>query len=428
MNDLNVKQREAMKKVMSGNNVYISGPGGVGKSYLINKIMAAFEDSTILLAPTGIAALNIGGATIHSTFKFPLGVMGSTQKNRVNDKVRDLFDKNGPVRRIVVDEVSMVRGDMFQAMDIQLRKARRLNVPFGGLQVIVVGDFYQLPPVVTNREKSVYMAEHSSPYAFEGEAWSEADFEYFELDEIMRQSDEVMIDNLQKIRQKANGFDQSVSFFNHHARQNTSDIIEEDPVFLCTTNRSADLINEDNYSLIDEQERVFIGEQTGKVSAKPSPEHLKLKFGTKVIFTANCGDEFRNGEVGYVTGFAGDRIEVTKESTEATVFVERFKWEERDYTTSNGSVQSYPIGTYKQYPLKHGYAVTIHKSQGMSLDHAVIDWGRGAFCHGQAYVALSRLRTLEGLGMIGQMTTNDVIVDREVTEFYEQGCRGIGLL
>lgn len=424
---LNEKQKVAMQKVISGENIFLSGPGGVGKSYLVKHIMDKFSESTVLLAPTGIAALNIGGSTIHSTFKFPFSVLTKKNHSKVHDKVHELFGPDGPVRRIIIDEISMVRADIFEAIDQNLRRARRANIPFGGIQIIVVGDFYQLPPVVTNKDKKIFYEYYDSQFAFGGNAWSQGDFEYIELDEIMRQSDLEFIDHLQTVRQKKDGITSSLSFFNNIGMKNTEGLLEYDPVFLCSVNKAADLVNQENYEALDEKERTFKGSISGKFDSRPSPEWLKLKYATKVIFTANT-DDFKNGETGYVVGFVGDKIQVLKESTEEEILVEKFRWEEREYTSSNdGSLGSYPIGSYEQYPLKQGWAVTIHKSQGMTLENAVIDLGRGAFTSGQTYVALSRIRTLDGLGLIRNIRASDIIVDKEIKEFYDAGCKGIGL-
>lgn len=423
---LNENQQFAMKQVIGGKNLFVSGPGGVGKSYLVNHIMDKFPESTVLLAPTGIAALNIGGATIHSAFRFPMSILTKQHHSRVHEKVHELFGPDTPVKRIIIDEISMVRADILEAIDKQLRRAQRKNVPFGGLQLIVVGDFYQLPPVVTNREKKFFFEHYDSQFAFGGDAWAYGDFDYIELDEIMRQSDKVFIGHLQKIRQKASGYKQSIAFFNSMAKPNTAELLDNDPVFLCTTNKAAELVNNENYLMLDGEEKVFIGKASGKFDARPSPEQLRLKYGTKIIFTANT-DSFRNGETGYVIGFIGDKIQVLKEHDESEVLVEKHKWEEREYTVNGGSLSSYPIGSYSQYPIKHGWAVTIHKSQGMTLEQAVIDLGRGCFASGQLYVALSRLKTIEGMGLIRDIREHDVIVDPEVKTFYENGCRGIGL-
>jgi hypothetical protein len=426
---LNDKQQYAMTQVITGNNLFIDGPGGVGKSVLVREIQGKFSDSTVFLAPTGIAALNIDGATVHSTFRFGFGVLGKRDHRSISDSTRDLFDKEtSPVKRIVIDEISMVRADLLVAIDQQLRLIRRLNQPFGGLQVIVVGDFYQLPPVLTPRDLQVYNREgFESPFCFSTDTWAAADIVHVELDQVMRQSDEVMIDNLMKIRKKAPGWQKSVDFFNSIGNSNKEEVLDEDPIFLCATNKSAQMINEINYSDLEGEELVSHANKTGKFTSEPAPNELKLRYGTKVLLTANT-DVHKNGQVGYVVGFVGDKIQVLLEDTEEQILVEKFKWEEIEYGVSDaGVISRNPIGTYKQYPMKHGWGITIHKSQGQSISHAMLDFGRGCFAHGQAYVALSRLRTLEGLALINPMLKKDIIVSEEIDEFYDNGCRGIGL-
>lgn len=425
---LNEKQSYAMKRVIGGANLLIDGPGGVGKSVLVREIKKNFGDSTIFLAPTGIAALNIGGATIHSVFKFPFSVLTTRDHYKLNQKAEELFAKDGPVKRIVIDEISMVRVDLLRAVDQQLRKIRRLNQPFGGLQIIVVGDFFQLPPVLTNRDKQKFEQEgFESPFCFSDSTWSEANFEHIELDQIMRQSDETMIQNLMNIRSKSGNWKSSVDFFNKMGSRNKEQVLDEDPVFLCTINKTADTINQMNYEELDTEEKTFFGKKRGKFSSEPAPYELNLKYGTKVIITANT-DNYKNGQVGYVVGFLGEKIEVLLEDTEEHVFVDQFTWEDIEYSVSKGGgIQRDVMGSYTQYPLKHGWAITIHKAQGQSLNHAMIDLGFGTFAAGQLYVALSRLRTLEGLALMNPMQYKDVIVSPEIIEFYENGCRGIGL-
>lgn len=426
---LNPKQSDAMKEVaLDERNLYISGPGGTGKSFLIKHIMTHFGDSTVLLAPTGIAALNIGGATIHSTFKFPLRILESKDHSRVHDDVYELFKKDGPVKRVIIDEISMVRADVLEAIDKHLRRARRLDIPFGGLQMIVVGDFYQLPPVVVGREKKAFFANYDSPFCFSTEAWSGANFKHIELTEVMRQDDEEFVSHLQKIRRKSEGFGSSLSFLNNLSKQNMDTILDKDPVFLCATNKTADEINADNYdSIDDEEEHVFYATQSGKVDAFPAPQELKLKVGCKVILVANTED-FKNGEIGYVAGYHEGRIHVIKESDESDVYVEPHTWEEKEYgVSSDGKLFPSVKSKYTQFPLKLGWAVTIHKCQGLTLNTGVIDLGRGAFASGQTYVALSRIKNLDGLGIVNNIMEKDVIVDNEVHQFYENDCRGIGL-
>ena len=425
MSQLNEKQQAAIQNVVSGRNLYISGPGGVGKSFLIKHIVNQFSDSTVVLAPTGIAALNIGGSTVHSAFRLPANLLTKQHWTKYSDKAEELFSKSGPVKRIVLDEVSMNRADVFTTIDQQLRRIRRTNVPFGGLQIICVGDFYQLPPVISNQEKKVFFELYDSGFAFGSETWSSANFEYIELTENMRQSDETFRMHLGRIRMKLPGFQDSVDFFNKNARKNKDKVLDSDPIYLCTVNRVADEINLGHYNDLDGEEHEFFAQKVGDFKAEPAPYHLKLKYGTKVIFTCNT-PEFKNGEMGYFLEKVGDKLLFIKEN-ESEVLVSQTKWENKEYEVNGDNLDTKVTGTYTQYPVKHAWAVSIHKSQGLTLDHVVIDWGRGAFCAGQAYVALSRLRTLEGLTMTGDMGTSDIIVDPEVQEFYKNGCKGIGL-
>lgn len=425
---LNEMQSYAMKKVIDGQNLFIDGPGGVGKSVIVREIKNRFGDSTVFLAPTGIAALNIQGATFHSTFKFAFKVLSKRDHYKLNKKAEDLFAKDGPVKRLVIDEISMVRVDLLTAVDEQLRKIRRLNQPFGGLQVIVVGDFFQLPPVVTNKDKKAFEQEgFESGFCFSGSAWSGANFEHVELTKIMRQTDEIMIKNLMTIRKKADGWQNSVEFFNKVGLNNKEAVLDEDPVFLCSTNAAADAINAMNYDELEGEEKVFFGSKSGRFQGEPSPYELKLKYGTKIIITANT-EAYKNGQVGYVIGFIGEKIQILLEDTEEQILIDKHTWEDIEYGVSkSGALKRDVMGRYVQYPIKHGWAITIHKAQGQSLNHAMIDLGRGCFVAGQLYVALSRLRTLEGLALSDKIYNKDVIVAPEILEFYDNDCKGIGL-
>ncbi len=428
MNHLNTKQKLAFQKILSGENVFLSGPGGVGKSYIVRYLMDKFSDSTVLLAPTGIAALNIGGSTVHRTFKFPTSVLNKQHQTRINDGTADLFAVDGPVKRIVIDEISMVRADLFIAMDINLRHIRRQNKPFGGLQVVAVGDFFQLPPVLTSKESKAFEEVHHSPFAFTTESWLASNFHVIELDEVMRQTDEELIENLQVIRRGDNKkLSSSINYFNNLSRRNANSVFELDPVYLCSTNKSADFVNDTHYAELEGKEYIFMARWDEDSKTYPAPTELRLKYGTKVMFLANT-DDFKNGEIGYVTGFVGDKIEVTKDNgREDVILVDTHEWRNIDYMNVNGQLVAKECGSFIQYPLKHAWAVTIHKSQGLTLPAAVIDFGRGCFTSGQAYVALSRVKNLEGLYMPRSLQKSDIIVSPEIIEFYDTGAKGASL-
>lgn len=416
---LNKKQSYAFTQISMGKNLFITGPGGVGKSVLIHKIKEMFEDDTVFLAPTGIAAQNIKGSTIHRTFKFPIGFLGHYQRTKVSKKAENIFG-NDVVKRIVIDEISMVRADLFTAVDQVLRRVKKRNKPFGGIQVIVVGDFFQLPPVLNNStpEGKYFLQEFSSPFAFDCDSWNEAGFETIELDQVMRQSDSQFINALNSIRQKDKNYAKNLDFLNNIGNKS---IEVDEPLFLCSTNKDAETINQHHYEEVEGEEKLYTGVVDKQFKDFPVPISLYLKEGCKVLICANSqGDsEFFNGQTGVVTSLHDDYVMVQLDGDDYPTKVDSNTWEEYDYDVVDGILNSSVVGTYRQLPIKLGYAVTIHKSQGLSLDNAVIYTGRGCFTHGQAYVALSRLRSLQGLHMMQPVSLSEIIVDQRVRIFYE---------
>lgn len=422
---LNKKQLEAYQHICKGSNVFISGPGGVGKSFLINYLREQFAKDTIFLAPTGVAALNIKGSTIHSVFKLSTHVLTANMCKRSPHKdVIDLFEGNA-VKRIVIDEISMVRSDVFTAIDQTLRRVKRRNVAFGGIQVIIFGDFYQIPPVLTKYDNAVFYEDYTSPFCFSTESYSSCNFEYVELDEVVRQTNKEMIDNLQSIRQQDSDFRNAVKWFNTNCSP-IEKLIEEDPVVLCTTNALAVAQNKDRYDEIDAEEHVFNAKIKGNFDdVEPAPRQLKVKVGMKVMMTANDATAgYVNGSVGYVVKVTPSSIHVMLDPDGYVVVVRPFTWTQYSYVNVGGQVDTNVAGTYTQFPIKIGYAITIHKSQGQTLDYALIDFGRGCFASGQAYVALSRVKTIEGISFVSGFSPSDVIVDSDIKKFYNNGCRG----
>lgn len=422
---LKSKQLKAYELICKGDNVFVSGPGGVGKSFLISHIREHLGKGTVFLAPTGVAALNIGGTTIHSTFKMKTHVITKSMAERPpHDDVVSLF-RGDAVKRIVIDEISMVRADVFNAMDRALRRVRRKNVPFGGIQVIVFGDFYQIPPVMTRRDAEIFRQNFDSIFCFSTASYAECMFKYIELDEVVRQNDQEMISHLQNIRTKSSEYRDSVKWFNDNCASIEA-LAEEDPVVLCSTNAIAKEQNEDRYAEIDEEEYVFHAKiSKGLEDIEPAPKVLRVKKSMKVMMVANDPNkQFVNGSVGYVVSVSDQSIKVLLDPENVVVTVEPFKWVHYRYDTSSGTVEAKEKGTYRQFPLKVGYAITIHKSQGQTLSYALVDFGRGCFSSGQAYVALSRVKSMKGLSFLSGFSESDVIVDPEITNFYKNGCRG----
>lgn len=413
---LNEGQQKGLDTFLSGQNMFITGSGGKGKSVLINKIKEIADSYAVFLSPTGIAALNIEGSTIHSTFRFPLGYLYKSRRENVSDHVQELFETD-VIKTIIIDEISMVRSDVFSAMDRQLRKIKRRNIPFGGLQIVVVGDFFQLPPVINKRteEGKLLLKEFKNEFCFSTKSWEEAAFVLIELQKPMRQKDIEFIGHLEMIRQKEVGYQDSIKFFNDVCSQHDP----EDPVYLCTVNKNADAINEHFYDMLDGNEIVYEGVVSKSFKDRPVPQTLKLKVGAKVMCRANLEDKsMMNGETGYVTHLSNDSV-IVKKTNGVTVTVKAFKWRANDYKVEGDTISTFETGTYTQIPLILAYGISIHKSQGLSLDEAMIHTGNGCFASGQIYVALSRLRTLQGLGLMNPLTTRDVIVDPAIVDFYE---------
>lgn len=417
--NLNEKQSYALEQVARGKNLFITGPGGVGKSVLIHKIKDLFGDSTVFLAPTGIAAQNIKGATIHRTFKFPIGFLGVGARKRVSEKAQSLFESD-TIKRIVIDEISMVRADLFTAIDHNLRRIKKVNKPFGGVQIVLVGDFYQLSPVLNNRspEAQYFNAEFSSVFAFSTESWQQAGLQTIMLDEVMRQSDVDFISALNSIRTRDSEYSSKLDYLNKIGNKSVD---VDEPLFLCSTNKDAETINAHHYDDLAGDDHVYHGIVDGNFKDFPVPEHLTLKVGCKILVCANSqGDsEFYNGQTGYVTVLEDKYILAKLDGVHDEVKIEHNLWEEFEYSVVGDDLNADVVGSFRQFPVKLGYAVTIHKSQGLSLDNAVIYTGRGCFAHGQAYVALSRLRSLEGLHMMKPIGLDEVIVNSEVKKFYE---------
>tara|TARA_Y100001973_G_C5202804_1_gene339121 strand:+ start:871 stop:2172 length:1302 start_codon:yes stop_codon:yes gene_type:complete len=422
---LKKKQQLALNEIKKGNNVFISGPGGVGKSFLINKLREEFGNNTIFLAPTGIAAINIEGATIHSTFGFEFGVLGEKQYNKVKEKPYELFENPQTIKRIVIDEISMVRVDVFKAIDRQLKHIRKTKKPFGGIQMIVVGDFFQIPPVLVPKEQ-VAFEKHGfdSIFCFSDDTWKEANFKTIELDEIVRQDDETLVSHLQNMRSKNGDYHSSIDYFNERVKKPKIDSNNEKPIYLCTTNNTADRINEKEFSKLNSKKFKYYASKFDQIKINPAPYELELKVGTKVLILANT-QEYKNGEVGIVTRLTSNTI--TVEINDIEHDIERYTWHEYDYVILDGQLTKIKTGSFTQYPLKYAWAITIHKSQGKTLDSAVISLGNGCFVSGQLYVALSRVRSIDGLYLKRPIYNNDLITSSEVKEFYEKNEQSSGL-
>lgn len=400
--------------------VFVTGRAGTGKSTLLRHFRQHAGQRCAILAPTGVAALNVEGETIHGFFRFGPGV-----------SVRDARKKGSlaadePLYRaldvIVIDEISMVRADLFDAVDAFLRAARRNKAPFGGLRVIVIGDLFQLPPVLSNDEKEDYARVYGTPFFFGAAAFHELverrEVAFVELNRVFRQADPRFIEVLNAVRNRQMDAGHLATLTSRVAKPH------EDAVILTSTNAAADEINHHRLRALKGQVVHYEGYAQGNFGDKdmPTASELALKPGARVMFVANdLTGRFVNGTVGTVNICEAKRVVVeTDDGEQIEVGPHTWTLYRSVFDQKSKSLGHEKIGTYTQMPLRLAWAVTIHKSQGKTFDRVHIDLGRGAFASGQTYVGLSRARTLEGLTLAKPVERHHVLVDASVVTFFNE--------
>jgi len=411
--------REALNLVSEKRPViFITGKAGTGKSTLTRLIREASEGKVAVVAPTGIAALLARGESIHSFFRFPPATPNLEAIRRVEG--REIYET---LDTLIIDEISMVRPDLLDAIDRFLRlNGRDCEQPFGGVQVILVGDLFQLPPVVKPEEESLFTGEpYRSPFFFSAQCLRNVDMAAIDLSKVFRHSDPEFVDLLNAIR-SGTDLEDTVDRFNSICRQNTE---AGSTVTLCCRNDHAARINREEMDRLPGLAFEFPGHLTGQFDrdALPSPNPLRLKEGAKVMFTRNDpAKRWVNGTLGIVRLLDIGSIEVTiaSERGHLNLPVESVTWDAVKYelNRATGRIEAKSKGTYTQFPLIPAWAITIHKCQGQTLDSAVIDLEGGAFAHGQAYVALSRCRTLEKMRLTLDLTVEDIRQDARVHHLY----------
>jgi ATP-dependent DNA helicase PIF1 len=392
-------------------HLFVTGRAGTGKSTLLRCLRDLVADEMVIVAPTGLAAVNVGGQTIHSFFGFPPRLIR-------HDDIRR--SRNGRVMRrlkfLVIDEVSMVRSDIMWAIDQSLRVNRgRPREPFGGVRLAMFGDLHQLPPVIDEAEVASHLeSEHGGPFFFSIAALREGmGTALIELTQVFRQKDEALIRVLNRVRD-GDADEDDLAILNERVHPIRTLAEGEPYVILTPTNAAARRINMAYLAALPSAAHEFQAGLTGDFneSAQPTDAKLTLKTGAKVMLLRNDSDRrWVNGTIARVSRLEEERVWVEVDGKEHEV--ERVAWENRRYAYDKAEekIVETVAGTFRQFPLRLAWALTIHKSQGLSLDKVYIDLGRGTFAHGQAYVALSRCRTMEGLAFARPLRPSDILFD-----------------
>lgn len=416
----NYEQQLAYDLVANTNRcLFITGKAGTGKTTFIQRIQKEIQKNFVVLAPTGIAAIAAGGQTVHSFFGFPMEVVGPHTKLHVSFTNEELLKH---VDSIIVDEASMLRSDMVDGMDRYLRIAFHNNMPFGGKQIIFVGDLFQLPPVVrkgtVDDEMLCDLYGMGTPFFYKANVLKRMNLPKIEFKKVYRQTDNTFIEILNKMRIGEVGHAE-LDILNEHV--SSPDDMDDYSVILTGFNKKAERINEVKLNALEGDEVVYDGIKTDefKTGDCPAPEHLRLKIGAQVIFCRNdYSAKCANGTIAKVISLADDEIQVRLENGNK-VQVVRTTWEsyERVYNRGTRRIESQVVGAYSQFPLKLAWAITIHRSQGMTFDRMHFDLSWGTFAAGQAYVAISRMRSLDGLTLSNPLMTHHVTVNPEIMAF-----------
>lgn len=404
-------------------SIFLTGKAGTGKTTFLKALKEHSSKRIIVVAPTGVAAINAGGVTIHSFFQLPLSpyVPGTTFKDR--------YDFGKEKRRIirtldmlVIDEISMVRSDLLDAIDNVLRRYRDPTLPFGGVQLLMIGDLHQLTPVVTPRDGELLRPYYDTPYFFGSHALQQTSYVTIQLTHVYRQQDQAFIDILNHVR---DGVPTAEDLARLNARCKPMFIpkAEEGYIRLTTHNRMADSYNDNELHKLSGKRYVFKAEIEKEFpeSSYPADVNLELKQGAQVMFIKNDPSPshlYYNGRIGHIVGFEDGKVVVKCPGDDYTISVEPAEWENTRYAINEDTkvIEPQVLGVFRQYPLRLAWAITIHKSQGLTFEHAIID-ASASFASGQVYVALSRCKSLEGLVLASQIKPRNIIGDVRVNDY-----------
>lgn len=403
-------------------SLFITGRAGTGKSTLLQLFRNVTRKKVVVLAPTGVAALNVQGQTIHSFFKFPAKPLHRNEIKRL--RRRSIYER---LEVLIIDEVSMVRADLMDNIDYFLRKNRGNPMPFGGVQMVFFGDLFQLPPVVASEQERMlfHAGTYTNPYFFAAHVFEELTLEMIELRKIYRQDNRHFIRLLEAVRLNTMDYD-DINDLNERYLPNF--VATDYFITLSARNLTANRINNQSLSALETSAITYLAKVEGNFDARlyPTDLVLSLKVGAQVMFIKNDPDKnFVNGTIGKIIALSEEKISVQTEENGMPKLIEvpRLEWEILKYKINDEDetkIDTEVIGRFTQYPLKLAWAITIHKSQGKTFEKVIIDLGKGAFEHGQTYVALSRCTSLEGIVLKKKLHPRDIVVDEQVIDFYER--------
>ena len=419
-------------------SVFLTGRAGTGKTTFLKYIKANTTKQTAVVAPTGVAAINAGGVTIHSFFQLPFTpyvpeskgfqqTEESIDRHHLLGRIKMNSDRRKVLQQLellIIDEISMVRCDVLDAIDVVLRHFRyRYNEPFGGVQVLFIGDMFQLPPVVQDDEWRILSPFYSSPFFFDSKVLKQEEPVHIELNKIYRQNEQRFIELLNKVRNNEMD-EEGFQLLNSRYDPSFQPAKDDGYITLTTHNFKADAINAEQLGKLHEKAEAYKANVTGEFYEKsfPAEEVLQLKVGAQVMMIKNDVEKkYFNGKIGIVTKLEKETVHVQCKDESYAIEVKKEKWENIRYTLnqSNQQVDEDVLGTFEQFPLRLAWAITIHKSQGLTFEKAVIDAG-AAFASGQVYVALSRCTTLNGIVLKSHITNNGLRNDERIVQFSRQ--------
>ena len=393
----------------SKQNMFITGKAGSGKTTLLEYFRINSKKNFVILASTGISAIKAKGKTIHSFFLFPPRIL-------INEKIKRLPSKIiGKVETILIDECSMIRSDVLDGIDQSLKLNRRNEEIFGGVQIILLGDIYQLPPVVRDNEQEIFNNFYpQGHYFFNSNCYQSSYIKTFELEKVYRQKDKIFLNILNKIR-LGNVTNNDLSIINERTINDYSEIPEE-TIILSPTNRKVDNINNLNLQNIQSKSFIFKSSQTGDFKDRPAHETLELKVGAQVMMVKNdtkFPKRWVNGSIGVVSQLDEKSIHLKIKNNVYKIIQDT--WDRFNYTIKDGEVKHEVVATFTQYPIKLAWAVTIHKSQGQTYENVIIDLDNGTFADGQTYVALSRSVSLKGVFLTRKIKHSDIIFNNRIS-------------